>query len=254
MPKRSKIRLIHWKAEEAAAALEKLSEAGFDAEWEPFSPTALKSLYRHPPAAVVIDLSRLPSHGRDVAVALRGNKGSCMVPIVFVGGKADKVLDVRSLLPDAVFTAWDGIAEAIDAALREPPLRPIRPAGVLAGYAGKPLHAKLNLVREVSLDGAPGDFAKLLPEVSVRPRAAFTLWFVRSPRELEDGLAARRTLARRGGLWIVWPKKTSPLDCGLTQTLVRKAAALHGLVDFKVASIDETWTAFRFTVREKPSK
>ncbi len=37
----------------------------------------------------------------------------------------------------------------------------------------------------------------------------------------------------------------------LTQTVVRKAGLAAGLVDYKVAAIDEVWSGLRFTRRKK---
>ena len=42
--------------------------------------STLRELRSTPPDAVVIDLSRLPSHGREFAVALRGSKATRHVP------------------------------------------------------------------------------------------------------------------------------------------------------------------------------
>ena len=51
----------------------------------------------------------------------------------------------------------------------------------------------------------------------------------------------------RDGLWIAWPKRSSGIVSDLTQAIVRKIAEAHGLVDYKIASIDETWAGLRFT-------
>ena len=53
-----------------------------------------------------------------------------------------------------------------------------------------------------------------------------------------------------GGLWICWPKKTSPLASDLGQPEVRKAGLDAGLVDFKICAVDETWSGLRFTRRD----
>ena len=57
--------------------------------------------------------------------------------------------------------------------------------------------------------------------------------------------------AANGGLWIVWPKKASGMSSDLTQNIVRQTGLDAGLVDFKIASIDETWSGLRFTIRKK---
>lgn len=52
-----------------------------------------------------------------------------------------------------------------------------------------------------------------------------------------------------GALWIAWPKKTSGAASDLTQTRVREAGLAHGMVDYKISSVDETWSALLFRVR-----
>ncbi len=56
--------------------------------------------------ALVIDLSRMPSHGREVAVYLRGTKSTRHIPLVFVDGGEEKVAKIRELMPDAEMGAW----------------------------------------------------------------------------------------------------------------------------------------------------
>jgi hypothetical protein len=55
----------------------------------------------------------------------------------------------------------------------------------------------------------------------------------------------------QGKMWIAWPKREGNLPTDLTQQLVREAGLSHGLVDFKICSIDDTWSALLFT-RRKP--
>lgn len=50
-------------------------------------------------------------------------------------------------------------------------------------------------------------------------------------------------------VWIVWAKKASPLYSGVTQANVRERGMARGFVDFKVAAIDETWSALRLKRR-----
>ena len=48
------------------------------------------------------------------------------------------------------------------------------------------------------------------------------------------------------------PKKTSGLQSDLSEREVRTYALDRGLVDVKIAAIDETWSGLRFS-RKKPS-
>ena len=87
----AQIRLIHWKAEEAEERAALLRKAGYQVNREPFEgPASLRVMGDDPPAAVVIDLSRLPSQGRDVALVIRHRKTTRALPLVMAGGKEEK--------------------------------------------------------------------------------------------------------------------------------------------------------------------
>ena len=60
--------------------------------------------------------------------------------------------------------------------------------------------------------------------------------------------------AEEGGLWIVWPKKSSGVVTDLSQTAVREVGLAAGLVDYKVCSINETWSGLLFTRRKGKPK
>src|SRR5205085_12152511 len=67
--------LIHWDAPEAQARVARLESMGYSASYmNRTGPALLRDIKADPPSAVLIDLSRLPSQGRDVAVARRVNK------------------------------------------------------------------------------------------------------------------------------------------------------------------------------------
>jgi hypothetical protein len=255
-----RIRLIHWNAAEGEERAARLRKAGHSIEFETRpDPTLLRRLRDDPPSAVVIDLERLPSHGRDVGVALRQYKSTRHVPLVFAGGAPEKVARVRKLLPDAVFTPWSRIRGALRRALAHPPADPVVPGSVMAGYAGRPLAAKLGIKPDqvVGLIGAPEGIERTLgrlPEGATlrrgaRGRCDLLIWFTRSRAEL--GRRVDRVAARleSGAVWIAWPKKGSALAADLTQGEVRRAGLAAGLVDYKICAIDETWSGLLFTRR-----
>lgn len=70
------VRLIHWNVEESAERAARLRNAGYDVDASPVGPAFLKALSANPPDAVVIDLGRLPSQGRDVALLVRKRKAT----------------------------------------------------------------------------------------------------------------------------------------------------------------------------------
>jgi len=255
-----RVQLLHWKAAEAHEKLMHLCSAGFDASMVPTEiPVAFKQLRENPPDAVVIDLSRLPSAGRDVALSLRTYKSTRHVPLVFVGGEPEKVARIKQLLPDATYTGWDDIRSSLSRAMVSPLSEPVVPESRLVGYAGVPLPKKLGVKKGsvVSLVDAPPGFERTLgrlPEsvivhsVAVS-KADVTVWFVRSRTGLENNIRRMTPLASKGGLWIAWPKKGSGETTDLSQPVVRRAGLDAGIVDFKISSFDAKWSGLRFTSR-----
>ena len=69
--------------------------------------------------AVVIDLSRMPSHGKYVGAWLRGSKSTRHIPLVFVGGEAEKVAAIKKQMPDAVYASVAGIGAALKKAIAQ---------------------------------------------------------------------------------------------------------------------------------------
>ncbi len=254
--------LIHWDAPEAELRVARLKALGYAATFQNRAgPALLREMRDQPPSAVVIDLSRLPAQGRDVAVALRVNKTTRGIPIVFVDGLPEKVLLVRQTLPDAVYSTWTHLAEDLPKAIDRPPRNPVVPESALAGTAGKSLGEKLGIKAGgvVGLLNAPPDFAGTLeplpPGVTLRRQMGedveLVLWFVRSRRELQDGIALRAARLGQSRLWVLWPKKTSGQSGDLSQASVRELGLAQGLVDYKIASVDATWSGLLFS-RRKP--
>ena len=253
-----RVRLIHWNAAEAKERAARLRAAGYHVAADvPSGPTLLRELQENPPAAVVIDLSRLPAQGRDVGVALRVSRAARQMPLVFVGGDPAKVARVKELLPDATYTTWDRIRTSLKRAIARPATEPVPLRSKFAAYAATPLIKKLGIRADavVGLVGAPDGFQKTLgrlPDGAVvrnqaRGQCELLLWFTTSRKDLERRVRQMGALAGRDGLWILWPKASSGLGSDLTQTVVRKIGLAAGLVDYKIAAIDATWSGLRFT-------
>ncbi len=255
------IRLIHWKEAEAREWADILEALGYAVKWEPFTRETLLQLRESPPEAIVIDLSRIPSHGRDVALALRQQKATRGVPLVFVGGAKAKVEEIKGLMPDVVYTDWELVKTDLAQAIANPPLEPGVPGSVFAAYTGRPLAAKLGIKEGslVVLLNAPEDFAQTLgdlpPGVQLRRdnrgRRDLTVWFTRSRQELHRGISKMVTAAGKGGLWIAWPKKASGEVTDLSHGVVQRAGLDAGLMDYKICAIDATWSGLRFTRRKE---
>jgi len=252
-----RIRLVHWNQAEGVARAAVLRELGYEVDARPLSTGEIRTLGQQAGAALVIDLSRLPSQGRDAAVAVRRSRSGRRVPIVFAGGSSEKVARVRETLPDATYTSWDEIGTALADAIAAPPRNRVVPESALAGYASTPLPRKLG-IREgsvVALVAAPEGF-KLgeLPDGAVlrpsnRGKRDLTIVFVQTPGVVERRWNALASDPKVDDVWIVWAKKASPLYSGVTQALVRGPGMARGFVDFKVAAIDETWSGLRFKRR-----
>lgn len=258
----NRVRLFLWNAAEAEEKAARLRSAGYDIAWQvPDPATTMRELREKPPSAVVIDLARLPSHGRDIALAIRQYKTIRHVPLVFVDGDPDKVARIKELLPDAVYTTWSRIRSALKRAIAHPPAVTVVPRSRLAGYSGTPLPRKLGIKANsvVVLVDAPQGFEKTLGElpegVTLRRQTSgrrdLTIWFTKSREDLKRRIERIVAVADRGGLWIAWPKKASRLAADLSQADVRKIGLAAGLVDYKVCAIDATWAGLRFS-RRKP--
>jgi hypothetical protein len=258
--------LFHWDDREARERLARLRAAGFVATHvaEGANPR-LRPVRADPPDAVVIDLSRVPSRGRDVGLALRTFKDTRRVPLLFVGGDPERTAAVGRLLPDATFTTWARIGPALRRACRRAVADPVKPPSLLAGYSGTPLPRKLGVKpgTVVALAGAaPDGFEATLGPLPdggiVRRRTwggpALTVWFVRSRAQLDRGLPRMLARAAGGNLWIAWPKKASGVATDLSEAVVRTTGLAAGLVDFKICALDATWSGLRFTRRARRPK
>jgi hypothetical protein len=255
-----RIRLVHWNATEAKQRARKLRAAGYVVSAEPFGPDSLRALRARPPAAAVIDLTRLPAQGRDVGLGIRHSTATRHVPLVFVAGEPDKVERMKRMLPDAEYTSWSSIRSALKRAIANPPKDPVVPDSSLAGYSGTPLVTKLGIRRNatVALVNAPERFEQTLgrlPEgVVIRKQARgtrdLTIWFVKSRKDLERRISSMASAVKNGGLWIVWPKKASGVASNLSQADVRRVGLDSGLVDYKISAIDATWSGLKFATRK----
>jgi hypothetical protein len=254
------IRLIHWKTDEAEERAALLLDMGYAVDFSPINNVTLRALWSNPPSAIIIDLTRIPSQGRDLGVTIRKRKATRYVPLIFVGGKSDKVTRVKALLPDAFYTRWESIPDVISYALENPLENPIVPDSGMAAYSGTPLSQKLGIKKSstVYLINAPEDFRTTLGELPAHvslftepgSMCDLTLWFVRISEELHQDISRLLPKIGKDGLWIIWPK-SSVKTTGLSQNVVRKVGMDAGLVDYKISSIDKTWSGLRFTQKIK---
>jgi len=134
--------------------------------------------------------------------------------------------------------------------------------GKVAGYSGTPLVAKLGIKpgATIAILNPPRGYERILGklprDVTRRTSATgpleFVQFFTTEKRDLEGRFAAlARALAPAGMLWISWPKKASGVVTDLTEDVIRVIGLAHGLVDVKVAAVDEVWSGLKFVRRVK---
>ncbi len=241
---RMRVQLVHSNATEGKALAKRHGLL-----FEPVTPGALRKLCRQPVDAVVIDLSRAPSLGRDVALVLRVRKTTRQVPLIFVEGDPVKVAAIRKLLPDASYGTWKQIRGLLRNAKR--PAAPVVPQSAMAGYSSTPLPKKLGIKPgvKVGLMEPPRDAHKLLGafEEADPDSCDLLLWWVRSNHEFMAGI--RTITAPR--LWIFWPKQASGVKTDLTQQTIRETGLAVGLVDYKICAFDKTWSGLLFSRRSR---
>jgi hypothetical protein len=135
-----------------------------------------------------------------------------------------------------------------------------RPAA--AGYSGKPLPDKLGIKPglRVAVQNAPQHYRELLgelpPGVELLSGQGGELdilhLFAADRRELEQAFPQAKPRIRSNGmLWVSWPKQSSALKSDLNENTVREIGLAHGLVDVKVAAIDQDWSGLKFVYRMK---
>ncbi len=265
-----RVRLFHWNEAEAAERTAWLTQAGFDADFDfKIEPGFVTRLQTRQPQVLVIDLSRLPSHGREVGIYARRSKGTRSIPLVFVGGDPEKVKKIRAIIPDAVYTEWGAIKGAVRRALRDAPPAPVLPDPYMQRWSGNTLAAKLGLKpgMQVALLGAPDGFDEFVrapdgfdefvraPEgvqfaTCLENKAEMVILFARAVDELDLLLAPVAAQLGRRRLWICWPKTAAAARAGrsdLTQFVVLESARAYGLKTSKIMSIDSEWCAMRFS-------
>jgi hypothetical protein len=258
------VRLVSWNRDEATERGRLIEKSGFTVNASPLSTSSLiRGIRDLAPAAVLIDMDRLPAHGRAVATLVRRSASTCLIPIVFAGGAPDKVKRARQDFPDAAFTDWKTAGRALKKAIENPPVNPVRPEPFVAQYAATSLSKKLGFKPglKASLLGAPDGFDEQvgdLPEgVALRermtPDTQLALWFVRSRLELESEtafLSAR--LPQGASLWIIFPKQTSRFKSDFNTFDVRAVALAAGLVDYKICAVDADWSGMKFARKRDP--
>jgi CheY-like chemotaxis protein len=256
----SNVLLVHWNEAEAKERARSLKALGYKAKilFDSEKPH-LAEIREHPPELFLIDLSRLPSQGREIAVHFRRAKATRNVPILFVGGDPDRVNTARKLIPDAQFAVWNEIRSAIKRAIKNAPRHPVVPS-TMASYSASALPKKLGIRDNCSimLINPPERFERKLDPLPAYTKivddpkhANVAVLFAMSLAELARDFASMASaLPDKTALWIAWPKKASGVKTDLDGNIVREFGLDADWVDYKVCAIDETWSGLCFARRK----
>jgi hypothetical protein len=137
-----------------------------------------------------------------------------------------------------------------------------------SGYSGTPLAQKLGLK-----DGQRALFIALPPSLNElrvsrhfreMAQAGWETWQDGDPGyDFIHGFTASRAvlennakplmdnIARDGTIWISWPKKASKVATDITEDVIRDVVLPIGLVDVKVAAVDEVWSGLKLVIRKE---
>jgi hypothetical protein len=254
------IKLLSWHEDvEAKAAALKQPGARIDTTPLTRLSGAVGELARLNPAVLVLDLDKLPSNSREIALVLRSSKSARHIPVLFAGGAAEKTVRIRTENPNGTFVQWPEAPQALAALLQQPPSTPrVMPP---RDFSATPLLKKLGIHADmqIALVAAPDAFEELLGDLPenaiitarIAPKTALALCFVRSLADLAatlDLLTLR--LPKQASVWIVHPKRAGKYHVDFNQNHVRDHALAAGLVDYKVCSIDADWSALKFASRK----
>jgi hypothetical protein len=226
------------------------------------------------PAALVLDLDKLPSHAREIAFALRASKSARHIPILFAGslpardGLPEKFARLRAELPDIPYVEWSKARSALGRMLEEPATAP--PTVPAPRVYTATLAQKLGIVsraataepkpKQIALVAAPDGFTELLGDLPVTVSFAsrvggktdLALCFIRSLTDLESTLEMLTLqLPLAASAWIAYPKRAANKHLDFNENHVRNLCLAANFVDYKICSIDTSWSALKFAHRRK---
>ncbi len=138
----------------------------------------------------------------------------------------------------------------------------------MGGYSKTPLIKKLGIKPDskVLFINEPASIYKELGElpktenISDKSHYDYIHFFTKDKNDLGNFFKeVKKVLKKDGMLWISWPKtkkvggdelrRTTQTD--LNENIIREIGLAEGLVDVKVAAIDEVWSALKFVYRLK---
>jgi hypothetical protein len=127
---------------------------------------------------------------------------------------------------------------------------------VTAGYSSTPQARKLGLKPGtlLALIDPPPEWALDDPppcEPAGEGPADVVIAFVGAAAQLSGLVALGSRIFPAGALWVAWPRRAAGHDSDVTENAIREAVLPHGLVDVKVAAIDEDWSGLKVVWRKE---
>jgi hypothetical protein len=79
--------------------------------------------------------------------------------------------------------------------------------------------------------------------------ADMVLLFLRAAAELRRVAPAGESVRPGGAVWVAWPRRAGGHTSDLGDAVIRESVLPLGLVDVKVAAIDDDWSGLKFVWR-----
>jgi hypothetical protein len=118
--------------------------------------------------------------------------------------------------------------------------------GIKSGHSVVLMNTPLSYIIEI------GDLSDVELYPTPKKDHDFIHIFVKEKSALNEYLhALMRVIKPTGTIWVSWPKKSSKTSTDITEDTIREVALPLGLVDVKVASVDETWSALKLVIRKE---
>ncbi len=129
----------------------------------------------------------------------------------------------------------------------------------MIGYSAVPLYKKLGLKENsrIIFINEPDNFLsklgiKIKTEQKLTGQFDYVHFFTKSKAELEKFFPQIRDHLNEGGMfWVSWPKGSFGVTTDINENIIRESGLSNGLVDVKVAAIDEIWSGLKFVYRLK---
>lgn len=130
-----------------------------------------------------------------------------------------------------------------------------------AGYSSTPLAKKLEVkpgsrlvVLHASADWTIDDLPEgvtLSRRKSAVPTEVVVAFFSKLATMQDELVDLSRLITVDGSLWLAWPRRAGGHHSDITDNHVRAAALPLGLVDVKVAALDDDWSGLKLVWRKE---